>query len=127
MADNQKPSRSAGPQGLGDPNDKSLRKLEKDVLIEKMMRDIARTEKCVEVTEALEKCGRDQTWKSVFNCRKENDAMKECMGYWYHNEAFREQVTQQYLQERSQFRLTGISKKMKKELEELGYEINIKS
>lgn len=32
---------------LGDPNDKRLRKVEKDVLIPQKMRDKAREEKCV--------------------------------------------------------------------------------
>lgn len=76
---------------------------------------------------ALEKCGREQGWKATFNCRKENDVMKECMGYWYYNKAFRQEVTEQYLQERSQYRRTGVSKKMKKELEDMGYEIHINS
>lgn len=30
---------SGGPYGLGDPNDKSLRKVEKEILIPKLMRD----------------------------------------------------------------------------------------
>ncbi|KAI5712683.1 hypothetical protein M8J76_015032 [Diaphorina citri] len=122
-----KPTKNMGPHGLGDPNDKTLRKLEKDVLIEQMMRDIARTEKCAEFTEALEKCGRDNGWKGVFTCRKENEKMKECMAHWYHNEDFRKEVTEMYLQQRTDYRKTGLSKKMRKELESLGYEINIKS
>ncbi|KAJ8959191.1 hypothetical protein NQ318_022453 [Aromia moschata] len=50
---------TSGPHGLGDPDDLSLRKVEKDVLIPKKMRDIARTQKCVqEVAEFSECCKR---------------------------------------------------------------------
>uniref|UniRef100_A0A8D8LW75 COX assembly mitochondrial protein n=1 Tax=Cacopsylla melanoneura TaxID=428564 RepID=A0A8D8LW75_9HEMI len=122
----ERPSRNLGPHGLGDPDDRFLRKIEKDVLVEKMMRDIARTEKCVELTEELEKCGREHGWKGVFNCRDQNNKMKECMGYWYKNDTFRQEVTELYLKERSNYRKTGLTKQMKQELEKQGYEVNIR-
>lgn len=124
----EKPKRKTmGPHGLGDPNDLSLRKVEKNVVIEKMMRDIARTEKCVDVTEALEQCGREQGWKAVFKCREENTKMKDCMGYWYYNKEFREEVTQMYLKERSEYRKTGVTKQQKETLKTAGYEVKLKT
>jgi len=40
--------------------------------------------------------------------------MKECMEKWYHNEDFIQECTEQYLNERSEFRKTGIPKKQRK-------------
>ncbi|XP_068084686.1 uncharacterized protein [Anabrus simplex] len=37
-----------GPHGLGDPEDRTLRKVEIEVLIPKKMRDKAKAEKCVD-------------------------------------------------------------------------------
>lgn len=49
----------------------------------------------------------------VIRCRRENDKMKACMEKWYYNEDFIKECTEQYLDERSEFRRTGIPKKQK--------------
>lgn len=48
-----------------------------------------------------------------FKCQKENSALKECLSQWYTNSDFKEQCTQEYLAERSEYRRTGISKRTK--------------
>lgn len=53
--------------------------------------------------------------------------MLDCMSYWYHNDVFRQEVTEKYLQDRSEYRRTGLTQKMKKDLESRGYEIKITS
>ncbi|KAK7873930.1 hypothetical protein R5R35_012944 [Gryllus longicercus] len=96
-----------GPFGLGDPDDRSLRKVEVEVLIPKKMREKARVDNCAIETEAFNKCCKDASLAMVIKCRKENAALKDCLGRWYSNEAFKQQCTEEYLQERSEFRRTG--------------------
>ncbi|KAL6260127.1 hypothetical protein P5V15_007664 [Pogonomyrmex californicus] len=91
---------------LGDPNDKSLRKVEKDVLIPKLMRERTKSEKCVAEV-------KDSGLLHVIKCREENDRMKKCMERWYYDQDFIKECTEQYLEERSEFRRTGIPKKQK--------------
>ncbi|XP_075168052.1 COX assembly mitochondrial protein homolog [Haematobia irritans] len=99
------------PHGLGDPNDKSLRKVEIEVLIPKVMRDRAKELHCTQEVKAFESCCKDSGILMVVSCRKENSHLKECLTKWYQNEAFKEECKQIYLQERSEFRSTGIPKK----------------
>jgi len=95
-----------GPQGLGDPDSTRLRKVETDVCIPRLMKEIAH-EKCVDVVKVFEECGKNAGLKLPFKCRAENAAMKECLIKWYKDEKFQEEVKQQYLEERKQYRLTG--------------------
>ncbi|KAJ8931096.1 hypothetical protein NQ314_016046 [Rhamnusium bicolor] len=98
----------AGPHGVGDPDDLSLRKVETSVLIPKKMRDIARTEKCVKEVEEFTKCGKINNFTMVFRCRQENTVLQECLGKWFLDEDFRDKCTKEYLEERSNYRRTGI-------------------
>lgn len=98
---------------LGDPDDKSLRKVEKDVLIAKKMRDKAKEDKCIKQVEAFTKCCVDTGFFMVVKCRKENADLKECLTRWYNDEEFKKECTEEYLQERSEYRRTGIGKKDK--------------
>ncbi|KAB7498056.1 COX assembly mitochondrial-like protein [Armadillidium nasatum] len=110
-----------GPHGLGDPEDKTLRKVEIDVMIPKKMKSIAHEEKCVEQFAKFRECCKATNLTLVFKCRKENTALKSCLERWYYDDDFRERCTQEYLQERSEFRRTGITKKQKKRLESSGF------
>lgn len=44
----------------------------------------------------------------VLECRKENDAFKNCMNEWFYNKEFVEECKEIYLKRRSEFRTTGI-------------------
>ncbi|XP_043517235.1 COX assembly mitochondrial protein homolog [Frieseomelitta varia] len=105
------PRYGGGPHNLGDPNDKFLRKVEKDVLIPQKMRDKAKEEKCVQQVKEFSDCCKKANVLMGFKCRKENSALKECLSRWYNDSDFKEQCTQEYLDERSEYRRTGISKK----------------
>ncbi|XP_011633850.1 COX assembly mitochondrial protein homolog [Pogonomyrmex barbatus] len=107
------PKFGGGPKGLGDPNDKSLRKVEKDVLIPKLMRERTKSEKCVAEVKEFHNCCLDSGLLHVIKCRKENDRMKKCMERWYYDQGFIKECTEQYLEERSEFRRTGIPKNKK--------------
>ncbi|XP_059475652.1 COX assembly mitochondrial protein homolog [Neocloeon triangulifer] len=100
-----------GPHGLGDPDDLSLRKVEQQVLIPKIMRERAKTEKCVAEVKAFTECCSNSSLAMVFSCRKENTALRSCMERWYADEEFKQQCTKIFLDERSEFRRTGLEKK----------------
>lgn len=107
---------SGGPHGVGDPNDTTLRKVEKEILIPQKMRDRARDEKCNEFVANFGECCKKQGLMLPFLCRKENNALKACLKKWYEDPVFRQECTEQYLAERKKFRETGVRKKqMRKE------------
>lgn len=106
------PSRyGKGPHGLGDPDDLSLRTVEKEVMIPKKMRDIARIEKCVKEVEKFTECCKESSVLMVLSCRKQNSALRSCLEHWYQDPDFKERCKKEYLQERSEYRRTGIKLK----------------
>ncbi|KAK3885800.1 hypothetical protein Pcinc_010017 [Petrolisthes cinctipes] len=102
-----------GPHGLGDPDDKSLRKVESNVLVPKKMREIARIEKCTKEVEEFTKCCKESSYAMVVTCRPQNTDLWDCMGKWFKDEEFRERCTQEYLVERTEYRRTGLTKKQR--------------
>lgn len=105
---------SDGPCGLGDPNDKSLRRVEIEVLIPKLIREKAKAEKCFQEVAKFHECCKESSVFMVFKCRNENTIMKSCLADWYQNEEFKQLCTKQYLKERSEYRRTGIKKPIKR-------------
>ncbi|XP_015126920.1 COX assembly mitochondrial protein homolog [Diachasma alloeum] len=108
------PKFTAGPHGLGDPDDRSLRKLEKQVLIPQKVRDKARTEKCTEEVKAFTECGKESGLLIWLDCRDTNKRLWDCAGKWFHDKEFVAQCTEEYLNERSQYRRTGVGAKQKR-------------
>jgi len=100
---------AGGPKGLGNPNDRSLRKVEKEVLIMKIVRERAKNEsdKCGPFKKEFDACSLQHQGTIVFYCREENRKLWSCMDKWYHNADFIAECTEQYLQRRSEFRRTG--------------------
>ena len=80
----------------------NLRHVEHDVLIPKIMREEAR-ELCKEYVDAFTRCAKGRTVSMITACREENKKMKECLGYWYFNDEFREKCTQAYLKRRQEY------------------------
>lgn len=103
--------RSRGPFGLGDPDDRTLRKVEIEVCIPKIMREIAHKEKCVDEVREFSECCKSNSVLMVVNCRKENSALKDCLGRWYFDEEFKKRCTEEYLNKRSEYRRTGVGNK----------------
>lgn len=101
----------------GDPDDKSLRNVEKEVLIPKMMRELAKVEKCQAEVNEFKDCCKDSGIWMVLNCRNQNTTMQDCLTKWYRDEGFIKECTELYLAERTEYRRTGISKKQR----EAGY------
>lgn len=94
----------------GDPNDVTLRKVEEEILIPKIMRDRAKKEKCIPEVQEFEKCCKDSGIKMVYSCRSQNDCLKACLTKWYQNEEFKAECRNVYLTQRSEYRRTGIKK-----------------
>lgn len=109
---------AGGPHGLGDPDDRSLRKVEREVCIPKKMRDIARQEKCTAEVEEFTKCCKDSGLLMVVHCRQQNATLKGCLTKWYQDEEFKKRCTDEFLAERSEYRRTGLTKKARNALEE---------
>ncbi|CAH2043678.1 unnamed protein product, partial [Iphiclides podalirius] len=105
---------SAGPHGLGDPEDKTLRKVEKEVLIPKLMREKARAEKCIKEVADFNQCCLDSSIFMVVKCREENSIMKSCLTSWYQNDDFKKLCTEEYLKERSEYRKSGVKKSVRR-------------
>lgn len=72
--------------------------------------------KCVSEVAEFEKCAKESGILMPFKCRAPTDKLKECLAYWFHNEEFVNECTQMYLDERSEYRRTGISKKQKERM-----------
>ncbi|XP_072385632.1 COX assembly mitochondrial protein homolog [Diabrotica undecimpunctata] len=105
-----------GPHGLGDPDDLSLRKVEIEVMVPKKMREIARVEKCFKEVAEFSTCGKNAGLLMVFKCRGENDKLRSCLTKWYEDEEFKDRCRKEYLQERSEYRRTGITTKEKQRI-----------
>lgn len=91
--------------------------METEVLIPKKMRDIARSEMCVEEVQDFNKCCKASSLLMVVLCRKENDGLKSCLSKWYNDQKFRERCTKEYLEERSEYRRTGIPLKQRQRMQ----------
>lgn len=96
-----------GPKNLGDPDSKFLRKVEKDILILNLVRDVITKEKCYAEVQALDACGGKEGLLYAFKCRKEKDIMFKCSERWFYDEGLRSQMTEEYLKRRSYYRRTG--------------------
>ncbi len=75
------------------------------------MRDRAKKEKCVAEVAEFTKCCSSSSFLMAYTCRKENASMQECQKKWYQDEDFKNECKEIYLQERKEYRLTGIPKK----------------
>lgn len=105
------PTVNLGPHGLGDPKDRRLRKVEREVMIPKLMREVAKKEKCTEEVAAFTECCSSSGILMAYKCRAQNSSLHSCLTNWYRNEQFISECTELYLQERSDYRATGIPKK----------------
>ncbi|XP_040209032.1 COX assembly mitochondrial protein homolog isoform X2 [Rana temporaria] len=91
----------------GKAEDQSLRHVESDVLIPKLMREKSKV-RCAELVEAFTKCCQESGFSMVVKCRGVNAAMRECLTKHYRDPVFYEECKQEYLKEREEFRRTGI-------------------
>ncbi|XP_023347877.1 uncharacterized protein LOC111716634 isoform X4 [Eurytemora carolleeae] len=100
-----------GPKGLGDPFYRELSKMEEDPMIPQRMRDITRTQTCTSEVENFSKCSKDNGFSMFYYCRDVRDLMMDCQKGWFDRPEFQEAVKEEYLNERSHYRNTGIKTK----------------
>ncbi|CAG5123433.1 unnamed protein product [Candidula unifasciata] len=105
---------SGGPHGVGDPDDRTLRKVEREIMIPLKMKEKAKVLKCPDEVKDFGECARCQGVMMPFKCRKEAASLKLCLASAYQDPTFVELCTQEYLDERTEYRRTGIKRKEKK-------------
>ncbi|CAI4233044.1 unnamed protein product [Auanema sp. JU1783] len=106
---------SSGPHGLGDPDDRTLRKIEADVIIPNRMN--ARIEKIDCRTQYLDlvKCMQDDgAVKGLQSCKPSLAIFNKCKFDKFHDTEFRSHMTNEYLTERSEARRTGMTSRQRK-------------
>lgn len=104
---------NVGPKGVGDPEDTHLRKVEREILIPKLMRERTRNEKCRFESEEFGRCCADAGLLMTFKCKPQTKVMYECMETWYKNDDFIKECTEMYLKQRSEYRSSGLAQKMR--------------
>ncbi|VDO99645.1 unnamed protein product [Soboliphyme baturini] len=100
----------------GDPEDKTLRHVERDVVIPKRVQDKVAKEKChleyKELSHCLKLCG-----IKIHHCNKLRDKLNACLLNWYYDPEFVQSCTEEYLHDRSEYRRTGhASSRLKQEI-----------
>ncbi|XP_015793399.1 COX assembly mitochondrial protein homolog [Tetranychus urticae] len=100
----------------GDPDDLSLRKIERNVLIPELMREVASKNQCKDVTKDFFDCAKDNGILIAPKCIDKRDKLTDCMTYWLNNKEFKEEITAKYLKDRSEYRKTGISNRPSKRM-----------
>ncbi|KAI1292104.1 COX assembly mitochondrial -like protein [Halotydeus destructor] len=105
---------TAGPKHVGDPDETTLRKVEREILIPKIMRDRANKEKCLLESEAYAACCKEAGLLMTFKCKPATKELVSCMDKWYKDEDFKKECTAMYLKDRTEYRRSGIAKKMRK-------------
>ncbi|VDK82538.1 unnamed protein product [Litomosoides sigmodontis] len=89
-----------GPHGVGDPNDRSLRRVEADVSIPERMNERIQKVECHEPLEGLTRClKKEGSFIGMRKCQKELERFNDP---W-----FRQKITDEYIKERSEYRRTG--------------------
>jgi len=100
-----------GVKGLGDSTYRGLSKMEEDPMLPQRMRDITRTQLCVEMVKDFSECSRREGFAMAWKCRDEKDCMVTCQKEWFEKPEFVAAVTEEYLNERSHYRETGVKQK----------------
>jgi len=90
---------------------RDLSRMEEDPMVPQRMRDITRTQLCTEEVRAFSECSRREGLFMAINCREEKDWMVACQQRWMEKPEFVAAVTEEYLNERSHYRQTGIKQK----------------
>lgn len=106
---------SGGPHGLGDPDDQFLRRVESTILIPNMIKKKANATWCQVVNEQFFKCAEQYgMWRMSYKCRAEATELRECVHKVLTDESKVNEVTQEYLDMRAEYRRTGKRKLLKR-------------
>ncbi|VDN05085.1 unnamed protein product [Thelazia callipaeda] len=119
-----------GPHGVGDPNDRSLRRVEADVLIPNMMNERIQRVECreplqssnlfcftschnfhIKVSDLAECLKREGSFLGLRKCQNQLNRYEECQLALFNDPWFRQQITDEYVKERAEYRRTGKNEK----------------
>lgn len=103
-----------GPHGLGDPHDRTLRQVEREIMIPQKMKEIAKKENCNKHVVAFGECAKQSGLLMPIQCKELSRELHTCLSNMYKDEAFIERCTKEYLDSRSEYRRTGIKDKMRR-------------
>lgn len=125
---------------LGDPDDKTLRKMEENLLIPQIRRKIVKEEKCpkeiegcifyllksfnnfqcltnsIIVTEYQNCVNKTGLILAAFKCKDLKLKLADCLEFWNEDEDLYRRAKNLYLEERTEYRRTGISREKKEYL-----------
>eukprot|EP00049_Salpingoeca_infusionum_P000953 m.43879 g.43879 ORF g.43879 m.43879 type:complete len:149 (+) comp10802_c0_seq1:301-747(+) len=96
-----------------DPDDRSLRQVEKTVVIPKMVKAEANL-RCADEVAAFTECAKSSGLLLVFKCREVNKAMQECIAS-HCQQADVDEQTEIFLEQRRQHRLKMQQQKQREE------------
>lgn len=77
------------------------------------MRELAKIEKCPNEVAAFESCCKANNLLMIVKCQQPNNTLKSCLEIAYKDEPFIKKCTDIYLNQRSEYRRTGITKKQR--------------
>lgn len=84
-----------------------LRKVEKNVLIPRLMEYKINHELCHEESRIFSECAKEKGFRVVFDCKPQLKVFTECSNRYFRDEEFRKQMTEEYLAKRNKYRQTG--------------------
>uniref|UniRef100_A0A0K0ECT2 COX assembly mitochondrial protein n=1 Tax=Strongyloides stercoralis TaxID=6248 RepID=A0A0K0ECT2_STRER len=103
-----------GPHGLGDPKDRTLRRVEADVIIPNRMNKQIEKVECNTEYMGLVTCLREHgSVIGLKKCKPILDILNECKIKFFNDLDFRSKMTDLYLQERAEIRQYGRTKKQR--------------
>uniref|UniRef100_A0A7E4UQE7 COX assembly mitochondrial protein n=1 Tax=Panagrellus redivivus TaxID=6233 RepID=A0A7E4UQE7_PANRE len=106
---------TGGPHGIGDPEDRTLRRIEADVVIPNLMNKRIENEDCRDLYLGLVKCMREEGGaKGLYACTAVRDIFNVCKQEKFVDPKYRQEVTESYLNDRAEARRTGLTPKERK-------------
>lgn len=103
------PNMYNGPLNHGDPNHRGLRKMESETLIPNRMREIIHEVHCRELSNKMKECVKEKgSFMGVYRCDEAFKEVSDCAAKFFKDEELLQAVTNEYLDERSHFRQSGI-------------------
>uniref|UniRef100_A0A0N5C149 COX assembly mitochondrial protein n=1 Tax=Strongyloides papillosus TaxID=174720 RepID=A0A0N5C149_STREA len=105
---------AAGPHNLGDPEDRTLRRLEADVIIpNRMNKQIEKVECNAQYMDMIACLREVGAIKGLSKCQLPLEVFNKCKAKFFNDLDFRARMTDEYLKERSEARRTGKTEKQR--------------
>jgi len=104
-------SMAGGPKGLGDPNDRSLRRNETELLIPNRVKEEIENVECrLDFLDMVNCIHKEGDLKATERCHDPMQVYWRCKRAKLNDPEFRQRITEKYLDERAEYRRTGLSR-----------------